>query len=82
MDLFVSLVGAIGGTFLALIFTPLADISKRHNQEKGFLKWRAIMAVISLVIGAFGFAIGTVMSVKEIVVAIMKDFDSSKGPKM
>lgn len=67
---------------MALIFAPLADISRRHNQEKGFLKWRTIMAVISLVIGTFGFAIGTVMSVKEIVVAIMKDFESSHGSKM
>ncbi|XP_065226276.1 neutral amino acid uniporter 4-like [Planococcus citri] len=82
LDLFVSLVGAIGGTFLALIFTPLADISKRHNQHKGIFKWRTIMAVISLIIGAFGFAIGTVMSFKEIFVALMHDFEKSRGPKI
>lgn len=73
-----SLVGAIGGSFLALIFSPLADIACRWQTGFGFCHWRAIIAIFSLTIGFFGFAIGTWTSMEAIIIALKKDFEGIK----
>lgn len=78
LDLFVSLVGAIGGSFLALIFSPLADISCRWRTGFGFCYWRAIIAIISLTVGILGFVIGTWTSMEAIIIALKKDFKGMK----
>lgn len=74
MDLFVSLFGAIAGSFLALIYSPLADISYRWETGFGFCNWRAIIAIISMTIGLFGFVVGTWTSMEAIILALKKDF--------
>lgn len=74
IDLFVSLIGAIGSTFLALIFSPLADLSRRKKDDFGLFKWRLIINLISILIGLCGFSIGTTISLKEIYAALCKDF--------
>ena len=79
LDLFVSLFGAIAGSFLALIFSPLADISCRWQTGFGFCHWRAILASISLLIGFFGFVIGTWTSMEAIIEALKKDFERMKA---
>lgn len=67
LGLFISLVGAVSSTGLALIFPPLSDIAVRKKEGSfGFLKWRLWMDILTIILGLIGFTTGTYASVHEI----------------
>lgn len=75
LDLIVSLLGSIGGTLLAFLYPPLADISIRKRHNRGILSWRIIVDIISIVIALLGCLVGTTISVKGIKSAIEASFN-------
>lgn len=77
LDLFVSLIGAVGSSFLALIYCPLADLARRQKADYGFLYWRVIIAAVSLFIGVMGFFVGTVVTLNDIIIAVRNDMKKS-----
>lgn len=73
LDLFISLVGAVGSTFLALIYAAVADIVVREKGEFGFFGYKIAISVISIIIGVCGFFVGTTMSLNAIIAALNAD---------
>uniref|UniRef100_A0A1B6KF90 Amino acid transporter transmembrane domain-containing protein n=1 Tax=Graphocephala atropunctata TaxID=36148 RepID=A0A1B6KF90_9HEMI len=68
LSVFISLVGAVSSTALALVFPPLCDLAVRwSDQDFGPFAWRKIVDYITLVVAAFGFCTGTYYSMVEIV---------------
>lgn len=66
---FISLVGAIGGTSLALIFPPLLELVTFHDSI-GYLD--IFKNIVILVIGFTGVLTGTYVSCREIVLKFME----------
>lgn len=73
LDLLVSLLGAVGGTLLGLIYFPLADLALRKHKKGGYRSCRIILPVFSLLVGTFGFFFGTATSLKELILAVLYD---------
>lgn len=69
LELFISLVGALSSSGLALIFPPLIDICVRWEEEQGFWRWTWIWSknFAILILGLVGFATGTYASLENIV---------------
>uniref|UniRef100_A0A1B6EK48 Amino acid transporter transmembrane domain-containing protein n=1 Tax=Cuerna arida TaxID=1464854 RepID=A0A1B6EK48_9HEMI len=68
LSVFISLVGAVSSTALALVFPPLCDLSIRwKDQDFGIFGWRKIVDFITLIVAIFGFCTGTYYSLAEIV---------------
>lgn len=77
-DLFCSLIGAVGGSFLAFVFCPIADLLIRQKADYGKCYWTLILAVFSLVLGLLIFFFGTALSCKEIYLALYKDLHTTQ----
>jgi proton-coupled amino acid transporter len=75
LDLMISLVGALSSSAIAIIFPPLLEIMTYWNEPEqlGRFRWRVLKDVVIMVIGTFGFVIGTVTTIASIVVAFQKD---------
>jgi proton-coupled amino acid transporter len=68
LGLFISLVGAVSSTALALVFPPLCDLSMRHDSgDFGVLGWRKLVDYLTLIIAFFGFWTGSYFSIVNIV---------------
>ncbi|KPM02915.1 proton-coupled amino acid transporter 4-like protein [Sarcoptes scabiei] len=69
LDLFISLVGAISSSGLALILPPLIDLCVLWNEEKGFLNWMWIFFknFAIFLLGIAGFTTGTYASIENII---------------
>lgn len=74
LGLFISLVGAVSSTALALVFPPLCDISVRWYSSYGRFYWRLVVDIITLILAVFGFITGTYYSITAIISAY---FDNS-----
>lgn len=74
LALFISLVGAIASTFLALIFPPICHMVVWKDEGFGTLNWKLHMDIITIVLGLLGFVTGTYFSLYDIMVAFGKDF--------
>lgn len=74
LALFISLVGAIASTFLALIFPPICHMVVWKDEGFGSLNWKLHMDIITIVLGLLGFVTGTYFSLYDIIVAFSKDF--------
>lgn len=72
-DLFCSLIGAVGGSCLAFVFCPIADLLIRQKADYGKFYWTLILAVFSLFFGLLVFLFGTAITCKEIYLALYKD---------
>ncbi|XP_046684040.1 proton-coupled amino acid transporter-like protein CG1139 isoform X2 [Homalodisca vitripennis] len=71
LSVFISLVGAVSSTALALVFPPLCDLSIRWNdRDFGIFGWRKAVDYLTLVIAVFGFCTGTYFSLVSIVDSI------------
>lgn len=68
LSLFISLMGAIASTFLALIFPPLCHMAVVTGDRVGHgrYRWRLLMNGLTLTLGAVGFVTGTYASVYEV----------------
>lgn len=68
LSLFISMMGAVASTFLALIFPPLCHMAVTGYSDIGYgrFRWRLAMNVITLTLGAIGFVTGTYASIYEI----------------
>lgn len=67
LNLFISLLGAVASTFLALIFPPLCHMAVVGGDAGyGRYRWRLVMNGLTLTLGAVGFVTGTYASVYEI----------------
>lgn len=77
LDLVISLIGSVTGTTLSFLFVPLADISLRKKDEYGFLYWRIIVNIISIIISVLGCLLGTTFSLKVIIIVIEKNYIST-----
>lgn len=66
IGLFISLVGAVSSSALALIFPPIIDIVT-FWPDTGKYNWRIIKGAFICLFGLIGFATGTVTSVQSIV---------------
>ncbi|RZF48516.1 hypothetical protein LSTR_LSTR011074 [Laodelphax striatellus] len=64
---FISLIGAVCGTTLALIFPPICDLVIRWPSDFGKLKWRLILDIFSLLVAAIGLVTGVYYSLEAIV---------------
>jgi proton-coupled amino acid transporter len=70
LDLFISLVGALSSSCLALIFPPCIDLLVRAvDNELSAARWRFLLTknIFIIVFGLVGFATGTYISIKRIV---------------
>lgn len=74
LALFISLVGAIASTFLALIFPPICHMVVWKDEGFGVFNWKLHMDIITIVLGLLGFVTGTYFSLHDIIVAFSKDF--------
>lgn len=74
LALFISLVGAIASTFLALIFPPICHMVVWKDEGFGSLNWKLHMDIITIVLGLLGFVTGTYFSLYDIIAAFSKDF--------
>lgn len=76
LSLFISMMGAVASTFLALIFPPLCHMAVTSADDGGngygLFNWRLAMNCVTLVLGALGFVTGTYASVYEIFGAFQK----------
>lgn len=71
LGLFISLVGAVSSTALALVFPPIIEIVVCwQNAKLGFFTFAKDMTIV--LIGVLGFATGTYESVTSIVKAFSK----------
>ncbi|XP_054275322.1 proton-coupled amino acid transporter-like protein CG1139 [Macrosteles quadrilineatus] len=78
LGLFISLVGAVSSTALALVFPPLCDISMRQlDGDFGFLGWRKMVDYLTLIIAFFGFCTGSYFSLVHIVQAFGSSTEES-----
>ncbi|KAH9497816.1 hypothetical protein DERF_013772 [Dermatophagoides farinae] len=70
LDLFISLVGAISSSGIALMFPPIIDICVLWNEEKGFKKWTWIFIKDGAIflLGIAGFTTGTYASIENILI--------------
>ncbi|XP_064098734.1 uncharacterized protein LOC135209930 [Macrobrachium nipponense] len=66
IGLFISLVGAVSSSALALIFPPIIDVVT-YWPDTGKYNWRIIKGALICLFGLTGFATGTVTSVQSIV---------------
>ncbi|XP_025420636.1 proton-coupled amino acid transporter-like protein CG1139 isoform X2 [Sipha flava] len=71
LTMFISLIGAVACSFLALIFPPLCHIAvvnagDRGDNKYGLFKWQLVMDALTLAFGTIGFFTGTYASVYEI----------------
>lgn len=73
LDLFISLIGAVGGTLLALVLPSLAYIAHRPKSENGILAWRFIVDMLSILLGIVSFSLGTYFSLVAIIDTFRKD---------
>lgn len=73
LNLFISMMGAVASTFLALIFPPLCHMAITSGGDGyGLFSWRLAMNCVTLGLGAIGFVTGTYASVYEIFGAFSK----------
>ncbi|XP_015365106.1 PREDICTED: proton-coupled amino acid transporter 2-like isoform X2 [Diuraphis noxia] len=76
LSLFISMMGAVASTFLALIFPPLCHMAVTSADDGGngygLFNWRMVMNCATLMLGALGFVTGTYASVYEIFGAFQK----------
>ncbi|XP_027201601.2 proton-coupled amino acid transporter 2-like [Dermatophagoides pteronyssinus] len=68
LDLFISLVGAISSSGIALMFPPIIDICVLWNEEKGLGRWMWIYLKDGAIflLGIAGFTTGTYASIENI----------------
>lgn len=76
LGLFISLVGAVGSAFLAMIMPPIMDIvyrMGRHDLSHGACNWRMWKNIAILLIGLVGGITGTTITIRDIVQAFHHD---------
>ncbi|CAL8115866.1 unnamed protein product [Orchesella dallaii] len=66
LGLFISLVGAVSSSTLALIFPPLINILTTWNAGYGKFRWELWKDISIMIFGAVGFAAGTYVSLERI----------------
>ncbi|KAL0280751.1 UNVERIFIED_CONTAM: hypothetical protein PYX00_001959 [Menopon gallinae] len=71
LDLFISLIGALSSSALALIVPPIMDLVTFH-ESYGPLKWRLWKNGFIIIFGIVGFIIGTVYAMIDIVKSFHK----------
>lgn len=69
LSLFVSTLGAVSGTFLALIFPPLCHAAAATAASDRY-GWRMLANGVTLTLGAIAFVTGTYVSCSEIRAAL------------
>ncbi|RWS13068.1 proton-coupled amino acid transporter 1-like isoform X1, partial [Dinothrombium tinctorium] len=74
LDLFISLVGALSSSCLALIFPPVIEIFTYWPEKLGKIDWTLLLLKNSLIIlfGLLGFLTGTYASIVQIVNKLFK----------
>lgn len=72
MDSFISLVGAVSSTALALIFPPILELVL-VSQSQGTHKWVYMKNAFIILVGLIGFATGTYASVLSIINKYQKE---------
>ncbi|XP_055331799.1 LOW QUALITY PROTEIN: proton-coupled amino acid transporter 2-like [Paramacrobiotus metropolitanus] len=77
LGLFISLVGAVGSSSLALIFPPVLETVTYGWQNQGKLHWKLIKNAAIFIFGILGFVTGTYVAVLEIVLSFEKDATDS-----
>lgn len=72
LGLFISLVGAVSSTALALIFPPLIELVASSQKPTGITTFMAIKDIVIILLGLFVFVTGTYESIASIVRAFQK----------
>lgn len=72
VGLFISLVGAIGSTALALLFPPIIELVQKAQTPAEYTYWIIIKNTFIISLGLLGFATGTYESVAAVVRAFQK----------
>jgi solute carrier family 36 (proton-coupled amino acid transporter) len=67
LELFISLVGAVGSSFLALIFPPLLEVFTFGMEGMGRFRWKLWKNIAIFLFGLIGFVVGTYVAILEIV---------------
>ncbi|KAH8291680.1 hypothetical protein KR018_005293, partial [Drosophila ironensis] len=67
LGLFISLIGALCSTALALVFPPVIELIARSEPNKGPGVWICLKNLVILVMALLGFFTGTYESLKQIV---------------
>ncbi|XP_016980012.1 proton-coupled amino acid transporter 1 [Drosophila rhopaloa] len=67
LGLFISLIGALCSTALALVFPPVIELIARSEQNKGPGVWICVKNLVILVMALLGFFTGSYESLKQIV---------------
>jgi len=66
LNLFISLVGAVSSSTLALIFPPLINILTNWSNGYGKYNWCLWKDIVLIVFGTIGFVTGTYVSIENI----------------
>lgn len=66
LGLFISLIGALCSTALALVFPPVIELIARSEPNKGPGLWICLKNLIILVLALLGFFTGSYESLKQI----------------
>jgi len=67
LGLFISLIGALCSTALALVFPPVIELIARSDLNKGPGVWICVKNLVILVLALLGFFTGSYESLKQIV---------------
>ena len=73
LDLFISLVGAVGSSFLALVFPPVLELCTFGMEGMGTFKWKLWKNTLIFLFGLVGFVLGTYVAIQEIVLSFKAD---------
>lgn len=66
LGLFISLVGAVSSSTLALIFPPLINILTTYTYGYGKYRWQLFKDLGVMLFGAIGFMAGSYVSMRRI----------------
>lgn len=73
LGLFISLIGALCSTALALVFPPVIELIARSEANKGPGFWICLKNLLILLLALLGFSTGTYESLREIVLHFNED---------
>lgn len=73
LGLFISLVGAVGSSFLALIFPPILEVLTYGADDQGKYRWRLYKNAAIFLFGVTGFITGTYVAIWEIVLSFTNE---------
>lgn len=71
LNLFISLVGAVCATSLAVLYPPIIEIIMAYSTPEGPTLFMVIKNILIIVVALFGFIMGSYESVAALILAFL-----------